>query len=197
MDPKQFRFYCQAGNLGMIREVLADLSPALREEYLRSVLQMPLRSDVLEYLGSEVTRLSVEQGTAILVELLYSEEAAARNLAIELFPAFGEASLRVLQSHAGDMDPDVRLFVVQAMLHLPFKEEVVRTLSKQLRVERESNVMVAIVEALGDMGAGPAEAEAIRDAVEAYDHPYVRFVGERALRRLGWERRAVPGGERS
>ncbi|WP_309118960.1 HEAT repeat domain-containing protein [Paenibacillus sp.] len=196
MDPKQFRFYCQAGNLGMIREVLADLSAASREEYLRSVLQLPLRSDVLEYLGSEVTRLSGEQGTAILIELLYSEEAAARNLAIELFPAFGIASLRVLQSHACDMDPDVRLFVVQAMQQLPYKDEVVRTLAKQLSVEREPNVLVAIVEAIGDMGAGPAEAEAIVGAMEAYDHPYVRFVGERALLRLGWERLAATGGER-
>ncbi len=186
MDAKQFRFYCQAGNLGMIREALADLSAANREEYLRGVLQLPLRSDVLEYLGSEVTRLPVDLGTAILVELLYSEEAAARNLAIELFPAFGHSSLRVLQSHVCDMDPDVRLFVVQAMQRLPYKDEVVRTLAKQLAVEREENVLVAIVEALGDMGAGPAEAEAIRKAMEAYGHPYVRFVGERALLRLGW-----------
>jgi hypothetical protein len=186
MDAKQFRFYCQAGNIGMIREALADLTAGSREEYLRGVLQMPLRSDVLEYLGSEVTRLPVEQGTAILVELLYAEEAAARNLAIELFPSFGLSSLRVLQSHACDMDPDVRLFVVQAMQRLPYKDEVVRTLAKQLAVEREENVLVAIVEALGDMGAGPAEAEAIRCAVETYDHPYVRFVGERALLRLGW-----------
>src|SRR5690606_8358837 len=125
--------------------------------------------------------------TAILIELLYSEEAAARNLAIELFPAFGKDALHALQDHINSMDSDVRLFVAQAMSRLPYKEAVVKALSRQLAVEREPNVAVAIIEALGDMGAEPEEAEVILGAMHAFNHPYVHFVGERALLRIGFD----------
>ncbi|HZG55149.1 hypothetical protein [Paenibacillus sp.] len=95
MDLKHFRFYCQAGNLGMICECLADMSAGGKETYNR-----------------------------------------------------------------------------------------IRAISGRLPVEQELNVVVAIVEALGDIGAGP-EAASIRRVTTDDDHPYVRFVGERALLRLG------------
>lgn len=185
MDHKQFRFYCQTGNLSMIGEFLGDLAVDRKEEYIRGVLQLPLRSDVLEYLGSEAVRLPWERGTGLLVELLYSEEAASRNLAVELFPAFGEAALQVLQLHINDMDPDVRLFVVMALRRLAYKEAVLKVLARQLELEQEPNVVVAIVEAIGDIGGGNAEADSIRSVLASHDHPYIRFVGERALLRLG------------
>ncbi|WP_166244795.1 HEAT repeat domain-containing protein [Paenibacillus turpanensis] len=185
MDYKQFRFYCQTGNLGMIRDFFQDISHEEKEQYLCNVLQTPLRSDVLEYLGTEITRLPPEKGTAILIELFYSEEAAARNLAVELFPVFGRTSLKVLQNHLNDMDPDVRLFVVQSLSGLPFKDEVNELLSKHLPIEKELNIIVAIIEALGDLGGGAAEAEAIRSVTDQLAHPYIEFVGQRALRRLG------------
>ncbi|MNI80197.1 hypothetical protein D3C73_1367080 [compost metagenome] len=106
-------------------------------------------------------------------------------MAVELFAAFGKQGLEVLQDHLNDMDADVRLFVVQAMVQLPYKDEVNRLLIKQLHIDKEANVVVAMIEALGDLGGGEAEAEAIRYAMGQFEHPYIDYVGQRALRRLG------------
>jgi HEAT repeat protein len=193
MEYKQFRFYCQTGNIGAIGDGLSELPAGEKPEYILAVLQTSLRPDVLEYLGTEMIGLPPEQGTSLLAELLYSDEAASRNLAIELFPAFGHAALATLKSHIDDMDPDVRIFTVLALQQLPFREDVLKTLVDQLPSEKDPNVLAALIEALGDLG-GQEEAKAIAEAMAHFDHPHLRFIAERALTRLDDTRQAEAGG---
>lgn len=185
MDHKQLRFYCQTGNLKKIRESLAELSPEQMAENLRGVFQMPLRPEVLEYLGAEMVRLPVDIGAPLLVDLLYSEEAATRNLGIELFSAYGQDAMEVLRNHLNDLDEDVRLFAVQALSLIPARHEVLQLLRAQCLVERDMNVLATIIEALGDLGTCAEDADAIRTIMRSLNHPYLEFVANRALERLG------------
>ncbi len=186
MDFKQFSFYCQTSNINMISDGLSNIPAQDKTDYIKNALQTSLRPDVVEYLGTEIMRLPEDKGTALLVELLYSEEAASRNLAIDLFQGFGKAGLEVLASHIHDMDPDVRMFVVLALQQLPYREAVLSLLRGQLVVEKDANVLVSLVEALGDLG-GREEAMVIAATMKQYEHPYFEFVAKRALDRLGYD----------
>lgn len=185
MDQKQLRFYFQTGNLKQIRECIGELSPEQMAECLRGVFQMPLRPEVLEYLGAEMIRLPAEIGAPLLVDLLYSEEAAARNLGVELFSAYGLDAMAVLHNHLNDLDVDVRLFAVQALSLIPSRHEVLRLLRAQCLVERDLNVLATVIEALGDLGTFAEDADAIRTVMGQLSHPYLEFVANRALERLG------------
>lgn len=184
MDLKQLRFYCQTGSLKQIREGLDALSTEEKVEALRLVFQSPLRAEILEYLGVELLRLPLVVVAPLLVELLYSEEAATRNMAIELFPSLGVEALDILGRHLHDLDTDVRLFVVQALVQMPSQQDILRLLREQLKVEKEINILTVVVEALGDLGTGE-DAAVIQSLMEDYKHPYFEFVAQRSLMRLG------------
>jgi HEAT repeat protein len=185
MDQKQFRFYCQTGDLRKIREGMAKLTEEQKVDHLRVIMQSPLRSEVLEYLGIQITQLPVSVGAPLLVDLFYSEEVATRNLAVELFTAFGQEAMDVLGKHLCDLDPDVRLLTVQALIRFSSKNEALKLLREQFTVEKEMNVQSAIIEALGDLGTAVEDADAIRSYIESSNHPYIDFIGKRALLRLG------------
>jgi HEAT repeat protein len=187
LDHKQFRFYTQTGSLKQIRECVAQMASGEKAEYFRGVFQMPLRPEVLEYLGSELIRLPPAQGVTLLVDLLYSEEVSSRNLAVELFSSFGEEAIHVLSHHINDLNEDVRLFVVLALTQIPSRSRVLLCLRNQLRIEKEANVQAAILEALGDLGNPVEDGSAIQDCLDKSSHPYIHFVAKRALLRLGIE----------
>jgi hypothetical protein len=184
MEQKQLRFYCQTGNLKQIREGLDRLSTEQKADTLRGLFQGPLRVEVIEYLGAELLRLPPKLVSPILIDLLYSEEAATRNLAVELLPELGKEAVESIVNHLNDLDSDVRLFAVQALSQVPLRQEVLRLLRDQLAVEKELNILAFIVETLGDLGM-EEDADAIRELMVAYPHPYLQFVAQRSLLRLG------------
>lgn len=184
MDQKQLRFYCQIGNLKQIREGLDILTAERRIEALRLVFQSSLRAEVLEYLGAELLRLPHELVAPLLVDLLYSEEAATRNMAIELFPAVGAEAMAVLAHHLNDLDTDVRLFTVQALVQMQSQQDILRLLRSQLTVEKDLNILTVMVETIGDLG-NHEDVESIQILMEQYTHPYFQFVAQRSLMRLG------------
>jgi len=183
MDQKQLRFYCQTGNLKQIREGLDLLAVEQKAEALRVVLQSSLRVEVLEYLGAELLRLPHAIAAPILVELLYSEEAATRNIAVELLPSMGSVAIDILSNHLNDLDSDVRLFAVQALSQIPSRYEVLQLLRNQLEVEKEINILSFLIEAIGDVG-DPEDVELIQNLAERYPHPYLGFVVQRSILRL-------------
>jgi HEAT repeat protein len=185
MESKQLRFFCQTGDLKQIRAGLSELTPERKGEALRFVLQTPLWPEVIEYLGMEITRLPAAIGATLLIDLLYSEEASVRNLAIELFPAFGKEALEELSHHLNDANTDVRLFAVQSLSLIPNKDEVPPILRSRLFAEQDINIQAAIIEALGDLGSAAEDADAICALAEVIQHPYLKFVAARALSRLG------------
>lgn len=116
--------------------------------------------------------------------LLKSEDAALRSMAFEVLAYKGdEKSMEVFEALLREADRDVRVMAVHA-LGRGTCPGALNLLRKAAAVDQDVNVVGAAIEYLGEMGE-PGDAELVEKSRERFGHPYIDFVAERALARLG------------
>lgn len=180
-----------------LMERLDDGDPAVRRFAARALAQVPgadailcrrlpqeneesVRQAIFGTLRSLCTPLVIRQ----MLELLRSEDAALRNLAIELLGEWPQALEEHVDALLDDPDSDVRIFAVNILGLLPHPG-VPGWLVRVLERESHVNVCAAAVDVLTEVGDDDAVA-ALKGLRQRFpDEPFLLFAVDTALRRIG------------
>lgn len=121
------------------------------EQVIKSLLQSLLTEKdrfKQEKLEQRIGRTKDERTAELVAELLYSEDAYIRNIAIELFIALEEKALPVLKEKLGDKDRNIRKFALDALKYINKKESCEIALSAL--DDLDENVVVAALEVISE-----------------------------------------------
>lgn len=172
-DPAERRRAVQA--LGDHPEAAARLVTLLRGEVDRAV-----REAAFLALAALATPEAAESAASLLTE----PDAALRSGALEALAAMPQQAATLLEDLGHHPDPDVRSFAILIAADLPPQTSAAWLIALANR-EADPNVAAHCADALGNT-ALPAAAPALRTIAGRFaDQPFVRFVAETALRRLG------------
>jgi HEAT repeat protein len=152
------------------RNVLAVLSIAIQDEN-KGVEDAVARS-FLSIGGVDAARA--------IVYHIEDEDIASRNLAAKLLVRLGENSVHALVPYLRSDNKDVRKLAVDILGEIKSKEPIYYLLP--LLKDVDPNVIVATLEALGNIGSNSA-IDAIRDTYEQY--PFARIVAIEAFGKIG------------
>ena len=152
------------------RNVLAVLSVALQDE----------NKGVEDAVSRSFLRIGGVAAARALVYHLEDENIAPRNLAAKLLVRLGKDSVQALVPYLRSDNKDVRKLAIDILGEIKSIEPIYYLLP--LLHDADPNVIVAALEALGNIGSTEAIAP-ISDAYEQY--PYARIVAIEALGKIG------------
>ena len=152
------------------RNVLAILSVALEDE----------NKGVEDAVSRSFLRIGGVAAARAIVHHLEDENIASRNLAAKLLVRLGEDSVQALVPYLRSDNKDVRKLAIDILGEIKSGEPIYYLLP--LLHDTDPNVIVAAIEALGNIG-GTAAIGPISDTYEHY--PYARIVAIEALGKIG------------
>ena len=152
------------------RNVLAALSIALQDE--NKGVEDAVSRSFLSIGGVDAARA--------IVYHIEDENIASRNLAAKLLVKLGEHSVHALVPYLRSDNKDVRKLAVDILGEIKSREPIYYLLP--LLQDRDPNVLVAALEALGNIGSDTA----IKPILDAYVHyPFAHIVAIEALGKIG------------
>lgn len=141
-------------------------------------------ASVLESLSFALSEVMDDGVADALLEHLRSDNAAGRNMVIDLLAERPELLLDRLPRLMRDREVDFRILLVQVAIGMRSKEALDR-LCEALPEETDDNVCASILEALAENGEGATALAAAEAAAERFaDHPFLSFVADLARERL-------------
>lgn len=128
--------------------------------------------------------IGTEEVAEEVAGLLRHRDAFLRNAASEILQMVGENSERVIAGLLDDPDPDVRHLAVRALGRgeMPSAASLLREVVLN---DDDVNVVGSAAEYLGERGGAPEDVEALRLACRRFSDPYLDFVVEEALAKIG------------
>ncbi|MGD1046732.1 MAG: HEAT repeat domain-containing protein, partial [Bacteroidota bacterium] len=152
------------------RNVLAVLSIALQDE----------NKGVEDAVSRSFLSIGGVAAARAIVYHIEDENIASRNLAAKLLIKLGEDSVHALVPYLRANNKDVRKLAVDILGEIKSKEPIYYLLP--LLKDTDPNVIVAALEALGNIGSNTA----IERIVDAYEHyPFARIIAIEALGKIG------------
>ncbi|MCD7108041.1 HEAT repeat domain-containing protein [Rhizobium sp. DKSPLA3] len=137
-----------------------------------------------DVIAVELARLGGEAVVEGLMPLLRSDDAALRNIAIDILKELPTDVAPRMEALLDDPDPDVRIFLVnvlEALRHPAVEDWLVAVITMDANV----NVVGTALDLLNEVGSA-ACVPALRAAIARFpDEPFVTFSAENALRRIG------------
>lgn len=137
-----------------------------------------------DVIAVELARLGGEAVVEGLMPLLRSDDAALRNIAIDILKELPTDVAPRMEALLDDPDPDVRIFLVnvlEALRHPSVEDWLVAVITMDTNV----NVVGTALDLLNEVGS-TASVPALRAAIARFpDEPFVTFSAENALRRIG------------
>lgn len=125
------------------------------------------------------------ESVEVIAELLRSDNAYARNAAIEILRNSGATVVfPVVKQLLEDPDPDVRLFGVNVLGEVR-TGEAADMLCRVLEKEKNINVVAAAIEHLGEIGFRQQDREAVKSVARRFPDPFISFAVDLALRKMG------------
>ncbi|WP_337271225.1 HEAT repeat domain-containing protein [Oryzifoliimicrobium ureilyticus] len=137
-----------------------------------------------DVIAVELARLGGEPVVEGLMPLLRSDDAALRNIAIDVLKELPADVAPRMEALLDDPDPDVRIFLVnvlEALRHPAVEDWLVAVITMDTNI----NVVGTALDLLYEVGSS-ASVPALRAAIARFpDQPFVTFSAENALRRIG------------
>ncbi|OLP61805.1 hypothetical protein BJF93_19110 [Xaviernesmea oryzae] len=119
-----------------------------------------------------------------LLPLLRSDEAAVRNIAIDILKELPLDVAPRMEALLDDEDPDVRIFVVnvlEALRHPRVEDWLIAVIT----MDQNANVVITALDLLNEVGT-PAALPALENVVRRFpDEPFVAFSADIARKRIG------------
>lgn len=139
---------------------------------------------VLDRISLSLAEILDEADADAVAKQLRCENAAARNMVIDLLAQRQELLIDRLPALMRDPEVDFRIMLVQVASGMRSKEALDR-LSEALPDETDDNVCASILEALTENGEGAKALAAAEAAAERFaDHPFLSFAAKLARDRL-------------
>ncbi|KYH30589.1 HEAT repeat domain-containing protein [Neomoorella mulderi] len=139
---------------------------------------------VREAIVGSLLSCDTEEVVQEVAPLLKSEDASQRSMAFDVLAyKADEKALGIFEALLHDADRDVRVMTVHA-LGRSSCPGVLCLLRKVAVEDQDINVVGAAVEYIGEIG-NLGDVELVQQCKQRFDHPYLDFVVERALTRLG------------
>ncbi len=139
----------------------------------------PLR----ETAAIELARLGGEAVVDGLLPLLRSDDAAIRNIAIDILKELPDEVAPVMDNLIRESDPDVRIFLVNVLEELRHPR-VEDWLIAVLDADDKANVVATAINLLNEIGTAAAEGVLLRAIDRFRDEPFIVFSAENALSRI-------------
>jgi len=164
-----------------------DLSDYSEEAVVRFLAERLIQETlpVQEAIISSLIAIGNETVVDCCANLLRSEDAYVRNVAIEVLQTLDVKSLSVAGQMLYDPDTDVRLFAVNVLGEL-HSQEACELLRQVIESDENVNVAAAAVECLGEMGLRTEDREAITAARERFSDPFFSYAADSALKKMGF-----------
>lgn len=139
--------------------------------------------DVREAIFSALIRIGDEVAIRGLVECLRSEDTSLRNEAVEALKLLIEKAAPVVRNLLREKDPDVRIFAInifESLKHPDVEDWLIELIER----DPDVNVCATAVDLLAEIGTERC-TEPMERLLERFStEPYIRFVVERAIRRI-------------
>lgn len=169
-----------------IRELAAHGGNAATDALCAALATESERSS-RDVIAVELAHLGGEAVVEGLLPLLRSDDAALRNIAIDILKELPADVAPRMESLLDDPDPDVRIFLVnvlEALRHPAVEDWLIAVITMDANV----NVVTTALDLLNEVGT-TAAVPALRQAIARFpDEPFVIFTAENALRRIGGSR---------
>lgn len=136
-----------------------------------------------DIIAVELARRGGEHVVDGLLPILSSDDAALRNIAIDILKELPSAVAPRMEELLDDPDPDVRIFLVnvlEALRHPSVEDWLIAVITMDSNV----NVVITALDLLNEVGTESA-IPALRRAISRYpDEPFVIFSADSAIRRI-------------
>ncbi|MBB1251413.1 HEAT repeat domain-containing protein [Rhizobium sp. G21] len=136
-----------------------------------------------EVIAVELAHLGGEAVVDGLMPLLRSDDAALRNIAIDILKELPSDVAPRMEALLDDPDPDVRIFLVnvlEALRHPAVEDWLIAVITMDANI----NVVGTALDLLNEVGT-TAAVEPLRRAVARFgEEPFIAFSAENALRRI-------------
>lgn len=172
----------QSGETDLIREACFEAGDTKCEDAVPIVAELLKSSNlgVQEAAEQALRKIGGASTVQAVIPLLRSEDAPARNLAMDILRAVGNQDLNSLIGLLHDQDPDIRIFIAD-ILGSSDSEMSVEPLCGALLKDPEVNVRYQAAVSLGDL-AMPSAAQCLNKAMD--DDEWVQYAVIEALAKI-------------
>ena len=155
----------------------SDSSPYLVEQ-----LKKEKDRTVKEVIVTSLIRIGDEKAVKGLIECLRSDDAHLRNASIEALKHLPHRVSPIIEALLKDEDSDIRVFAINIMESLKDRR-VEDWLISIIQNDSHINVCGTALDLLAEVGTEKA-LPAIEDVKKRFNHPYINYVAETAVKRI-------------